>query len=436
MNIDKEFVQKLISLESMSDYHDASKKVTPEMLFGEGKKAYKFIKDYVNKYSKIPDSKTIKDETGVIFEDVAKEPSEYYIDQIKERHLFNRVGEGTKEIIKAIEGHDGKKAFELLESVAYEIRRDEIYTSKVKSIISLGDTVVDIYDRVKGGLTTGIKSGFPMLDEYTQGWQNEDMVVVVARPGTGKTWLLTVLAEAAWKEGKKVFFVSPEISDVKLAQRFMSLHLKLPYGDLRKGSLGSFLEPKLYDGVNELMSSDEKRFMTLSSEFGIDLNSIKAGIMDYKPDIVFLDGLYLIDAGPQFKDRFSRVSAVADEIKKLNRKYNCPIITSTQFNRNVKPGKKKMSLEDLGLSDVIGWNADWCFGMYQDKDMKLDGRMIIVPLKTRESETIEDVELNWDFQTMDFSQRGGVVMPGASPFAEVEPTVEPDTLSSTEEIPF
>ena len=430
MNLDKSFVKKIIGL-NIKDFHDVLREVSPHMVYDDGLKAFRFIVEHVKSYHELPNEKTIERETGVFFDEDSPESVQYYIDSVKDRYLFNRVGKSTEAIVSAIEKRDAKKAFDILEKAAHDIRSEEIAGSKTKSVISLGDKILEQYEQHKKGMITGVRSPYPTLDEYTLGWQKEDMVVIVARPGTGKTWLLTAMAESAWKNGLKVFFVSPEISDVKLSQRFLSMHLKLPYMDLRRGKLGSFLEPQFFDGVKELIKKDDKRFMTLSSEFGVDIPSIRAGIMDYQPDIVFLDGLYLIDTGQKFHDRFSRVSAAADELKKINRKFGIPIITSTQFNRNVKPGKKKMSLEDLGLSDVIGWNADWCFGMFQDKDMKLDGKMTLIPLKTRESENIEDLELNWNFTTMDFSEIGK--MPSVASYSPIK---ESESVWDDEDIPF
>ena len=403
MNLDRLFITKLIDCDT-SDYSEVSKVIKDSMLFGADKKAFRFIKDHFIKYSSLPSKETVEVECVISFEEEAVEPIDYYVDNIKSRHLYNTMGDGTKEVIGLLEKQKPEEAFKVLEKFSQKIRSDEILENRVTSIISLGEKIVEQYEKHKDGMITGVKSPYPTLDNYTLGWQDEDMVVVAARPQTGKTWLLTVMAEYAWRQGQKVFFVSPEISDIKLAQRFISLNLKLPYMDLRRGRLGSFLEPTFYSGVKELVKNDDKRFMTLSSSFGIDINSIRSGIIEFKPDIVFLDGLYLLDTGSKFVDKYSRVSQAADEIKKINRTFKVPCITATQFNRNVKPGKKKMSLEDIGLSDVIGWNADWVFGMYQDKDMKLDGRMDLIPLKTRESEDIENVELNWNFNKMDFSE--------------------------------
>lgn len=430
MNLDRLFITKIIECEA-SEYIEATKVVKDFMLFGVDKKAFKFIKSHFSRYSSLPSKDTISLECSVDFEDEAIEPIGYYIDSIKSRHLYNSMGEGTKEVIGLLEKQKPEEAFKVLESFSQKIRSDDILENKVTSIISLGDKIVEQYEKHKDGMITGIKSSFPTLDNYTLGWQEEDMVVIAARPQTGKTWLLSIMAEYAWRQGQKVFFVSPEISDIKLAQRFISLNLKLPYMDLRRGRLGSFMEPSFYDGVKELIKNDDRRFMTLSSSFGIDINSIRAGIMEFKPDIVFLDGLYLLDTGSKFVDKYSRVSQAADEIKKINRSFKVPCITATQFNRNVKPGKKKMSLSDLGLSDVIGWNADWVFGMHQDKDMKLDGRMDLIPLKTRESEDIEDVELNWNFNKMDFSEIEDIDSASSVKGFEI-----PEDKSLDEEIPF
>ena len=55
---------------------------------------------------------------------------------------------------------------------------------------------------MKKGELTGVTSGFKDLDQYTFGFQRQEMIVLAARPSMGKTSLALNFAEAAAMPGK------------------------------------------------------------------------------------------------------------------------------------------------------------------------------------------------------------------------------------------
>ena len=91
-------------------------------------------------------------------------------------------------------------------------------------------------------------------------------------------------------------------------------------------------------------------------------------------------------------------------MKRLAKNRKVPLVVSHQFNRAVKVNNPATArIENLGLSDVSGWNADAVFALVQTEDMRKDKQMIIKNLKQREGVGME-VEINWDFDTMNFSE--------------------------------
>ena len=90
--------------------------------------------------------------------------------------------------------------------------------------------------QVKGGLI-GITSGFKLLDNYTQGFQKQDLIIIAARPSVGKTSLALNMAYNMAKAGKKVAFFSLEMGGEALTQRLLSMESVISSEKLRSGQM-------------------------------------------------------------------------------------------------------------------------------------------------------------------------------------------------------
>ena len=120
--------------------------------------------------------------------------------------------------------------------------------------------------------------------------------------------------------------------------------------------------------------------------------------------IVFLDGLYLIRSGG--KDRHSMVSNTGDQLKRISLQYNVPIVASHQFNRDVDMNDPNtITLENIGISDVLAWNSDVVLALIQTDEMREEKEMGIRPLKIRDGMARDDVLVNWDFNRMVFTEQ-------------------------------
>jgi replicative DNA helicase len=233
----------------------------------------------------------------------------------------------------------------------------------------------------------------------TTGLWPEDVTVFVARTGIGKTMALVVCAADAFRQGKKVLFVSTEMAGSRIAARYFAFDCKVPYQDLRSGALSAFVEPIFMGEIQKRATSTG--FWLVGGGFDIDMRSIEAAVGECKPDIVFVDGMYLVKG--RGEDRYEEASNAIHDIKRLAKRLQLPFVLSTQFNRSVKQNATKGSLESISLSDVIGWDSDWVFGLFQDDDMRANRRMKIDTLKAREGDPV-GVEANWNWDAQDFSE--------------------------------
>jgi intein/homing endonuclease len=228
------------------------------------------------------------------------------------------------------------------------------------------------------------------------------------------TWTLVICAHKAWKAGHKVLVVSTEMNKMQMARRFFALHLRLPYDEIRRGKLGEFVENKFFQGVEEILS--DQGIDIVAGDFDYSIDNIATVIADIKPQLMCLDGPYLIkNVG---KDRHEKVSNTFDDFKKIGKRTGVATITNLQFNRSAKTGQSQtIAADNIGITDVAGWNADAAYGLNQSDEMRANWQMGIKGLKIREGMPDEFL-INWNHAAMDFSEIGGSPQPspaGAAP---------------------
>ncbi|MES1158005.1 MAG: DnaB-like helicase N-terminal domain-containing protein, partial [Haliangium ochraceum] len=82
---------------------------------------------------------------------------------------------------------------------------------------------------------TGVPTGFTKLDEITAGLQRENLIVVAARPGGGKTsWAVNVAVNAAM-QGIPVLIFSLEMSKYELMERMLAAETRIDSGKIKRG---------------------------------------------------------------------------------------------------------------------------------------------------------------------------------------------------------
>jgi len=398
MDLDLGLVSAVMSGGSKAYFAAKRSGITSSALNGAPSEAWKFIETCVIETGDLPSLDYFLAKTGLELTEVEDSVSSY-IEEIRKRALWKKLRSGHESVEKKLKDKKPDAALEELAQVLREVRSMRKGSSPTGSLLSLGKDVLEYYDRVKSG-ERGVLTPWESVNEMTLGFWPGDFVVVVARMGVGKTFALLMMARHAWRSGKRVLFVGTEMSRIKLAMRFYSIHLRAPYKDLRRGHLGQYQEEEFRKGVDSILNEDG--FFIVGDDFNAEMSDIETAIEEVEPDIVFIDGIYLVkNVG---HDRHTRVSNTADDCKRLARRKNVPILVSHQFNREAGMGSKAViSATNVGITDVIGWNADVMLEMWQTDDMREDNYMGWKPLKLREGEGREFMT-KWNFELMEFGE--------------------------------
>lgn len=389
-------VIKLLSEGRVEDWLVVKDKIDFERL-GELKDCYYFIDDYVRKYGQLPGLDLISKKYG--FEVVpVKETFEFLVEEVRKKILYNFLKEGLSRVNFFMRKKEPVAALEELERLVV-LARSLSGQSGLRTLDEFFPEVVELYERLKNK-KYGVAIPWSILEEKFLGWQPGEVYGFVARTKKGKSTILIYFAHYAWKNGAKVLFVSPEMKGVILARRFLSIHLQVPYEQLRTAKLGDVFEKEILGSIKELKL--QPPFWVISDIGDISVSLVEKALVKVKPDILFLDGIYLLRAwGATLVEK---VTNIADIIRGWARNYNIPIVFSTQFNRTVSQNATKAEIRAVALSDRLSWNADAFFALLQDVDLKRSKMLKVIPLLARDVELPEEFLVNFDFEAMSFDE--------------------------------
>ena len=197
----------------------------------------------------------------------------------------------------------------------------------------------------------------PFNDEAF-GIQSDEYIVLYGRPKSKKSWVLSYWLKWVIDCGKRVLVYTKEMSGENLAARTMSCMAEIEYSALRAGKLTNMDKCKLQEAQDYLDSHpDQVIFLSgQDAEGGDTIPWLQAKIEKYKPDIVFIDGLYLMTDVGKAKDDHARVRNLSRSIRQTILRTKIPVIATVQGNRAAAKNKKA-NLDEIAFSDAFGQDA-------------------------------------------------------------------------------
>lgn len=323
---------------------------------------------------------------------------------------------------------DGADVFELLnkaEQNLFSISQTNIRKDFEHIRPLLGKTIQEI-EAARNHEMSGVQSGFTSLDRITGGWQRSDLIILAARPGTGKTaFVVTMARNAAVEFNKPVAIFSLEMTANQLVSRFISGETELPADKLRKGELREHEYQQLNSKISRLVDApiyiDDTPALSIF-EFRAKARRLKA---QHNISMVIVDYLQLMVSGQEGKfSREQEVSMISRSLKAIAKELDVPIIALSQLSRAVEQrgGSKRPQLSDLRESGAIEQDADIVMFIYrpdmagitQDENgMSTDGMAEIIIAKHRNGR-IDSANLMFIPHLAKFVEPSSSVVPSSS----------------------
>lgn len=368
---------------------------------------YEFITDFAKAHGKIPDADTIETHTSIELPEVT-EPASYFLGEIEKRYIEKGIRDAVKESSVHLKPGKGKDPVAALEIVTSAIARLHLMKTSNK-VIDYRESLSAILSQYTAAAMSagpiGVCLGYPHLDDLTGGLSGGDLVSIVGRPAVGKTWFVVSMANHVWEHQHMTpLVVSMEVALGPLQLRQAALHAHIPSMGLKLGELTSKALVKLETKLAAAADHDVPYWIADGS-MSASVQDVAMLAQQLKPDVVFVDGAYLMKCEGFFRTKYQRVGAVAEGLKMMANDLNIPVIASWQFNRDA--GKKKkgeqITLDDIAYADEIGQISSIILGLFQDETPETLMYRVIDILKGRTGEQGR-FKTNWNFDTMDFSQ--------------------------------
>lgn len=267
---------------------------------------------------------------------------------------INKLTSTIKSDIKA--GEDAKaiktKIYEGLEAIDTDIQ-----STRVKSLKSVLFETIDWIEEqhIKAKKNDLLLTGIPDLDYYTGGLFDGEMTVIAARPSVGKTALGLYIATKLAKEGRKVHFVSREMSGNAIGMRILSMASGVNTGQIKAGKINDAQWTRLGHAMGEYSTSD--LIVDTESKTPSDIKAVTKELQAKDGlDLIVVDYLQILTPDGKNNTREQEVASISRSLKNLSLDINKPVIVLAQLNRNAE--NKRPVLSDLRESGAIEADAD------------------------------------------------------------------------------
>jgi replicative DNA helicase len=226
------------------------------------------------------------------------------------------------------------------------------------------------YYRTLDTAITGVPSGFNQVDRATRGWQDGDLIIIAARPSTGKTAFALNLAINAAKEDRAVGIWSLEMDAVSQGTRMLSAESRAHMLKLQTGKISS-------DELQEIYNTPMKRLMNLPVFFDdnsdLTLTKLRSSarrlVKKHGMKLLIVDYLQLMQGEEKRSNREQEISKISRGLKNLAKELKIPVIALSQLSRDVEKRKdNKPMLADIRESGSIEQDADVVIFLYGENE--------------------------------------------------------------------
>ncbi len=274
------------------------------MLFGE---VYTYVVEYAHTYQEIPQSTDIEARFKGTDSELELELAgnlEYYLTELHKLAQSRKI----REFVRLRAGEHGANIDNNPDETARLLAHDlaALNHGRSRNVAMLDRDAMTrltvLKERIQAaedGKIIGIPTGLRCFDEYQEGWQPGEAIMVIAPKGAGKSWLLMHFATVAYHQGFRVLFFSPEMSweecalrfDVMLARKYHVQH-SITHTQLKTGVQVDLNDYKTW--LESLVKREDFMCVDSVSVSGFTLSGMLGMISEYNPDLVCLDGIHLV----------------------------------------------------------------------------------------------------------------------------------------------
>lgn len=368
------FLSKVILDEEMQAAVAAG--ITTEFFRDERyQRVYEFLTAHYGKHGTAPDTEVVAQAFPTMEWKPQRQALSYLIEQMRRDRKFVLLTQGLTMAADHIESEDADEMEVAMHSALVQARletsqsQDADFTERQ---VHVEERLLDRMDNP--GMLRGISTGFKGIDFVTGGLQPEQFIVLLGTPKSFKSATLLAMALAVHAQAKSPLFIGFEMSGIEQEDRTTSLLSGVGLTKIMNGTLSQ----KEFDAVQRALRAIEPmRPFVFSTDISsaTTVSGVQAKIQEYQPDVVFVDGAYLMQSEIQGVEQGSpqALTSISRGLKRLAQSSKIPIVVTTQAS--LVRSRSGLSLASGMYTQAWGQDCDVFLGVErqtEDKDREPD----------------------------------------------------------------
>lgn len=395
-------LSKMVVEGELRSFVDA--KITAEFFPDEKwKSVYIFLLNHWKKYSAPPTEDVVKASFPTyagkwITNDL--QPVQYYIDQLRHRRenfIYLTALQAAADVVADDEDPEKHSNLRRILHEALVQAKTETGSTRDTDLVSGAEAIIQrlAERRESPGHLRGLPTGFDGIDYVTGGLQPEQFIVITGVPKSGKSSFLLYMAKHIHSLGKVPLFVGFEMSNQEQEDRLVSL---ISGVSLTKIMNGSTERKEFWKVQKALRRLKDLNSFILSADVTstTTVSNLQAKIADYQPDVLFVDGIYMMESDRLDPRQYPKGSPqvltdISRSLKQLAQSARIPIVVTTQSL--VARARGGLTLASIGYTSAFGQDADLILGVERQPDSNLSKFHV---MESR-SGPRKDVMVEWDW---------------------------------------
>jgi|GEM_PF-3471175 replicative DNA helicase len=225
---------------------------------------------------------------------------------------------------------------------------------------------VEKCQNMKPGEVVGLRTGVSMLDSVTSGLDRGWLVVILGKPGMGKTALATGIAYTAGTNGHGVAFFSAEMPRRQMAGRFIAAHAHVP-PNVQKGRMNDNDKAAVYAArpALESMPIYMDDFRTTPKTMSAIATRCRGLARKCELRLVVIDYLQLMVGADRRHNTTEQLDNITRASKSLAMELNCVVLMLAQPTLEDRRNKQHLDGGSGKGSGGIEADADLMLSPYR-----------------------------------------------------------------------
>ena len=402
------FLSKVILEEEMASAVNA--RITPEFFRNEEhRRIYEFLLEHFGTHGTAPDEHVVAQAFPTARWKPQRQALSYLIERMQHDRMFVILTQGLSDAADYVQSEQPLQVAEVIQEALIQARLE---TSKSLDVdftttrAAIEELLIDRMDNP--GQLRGISTGFGGIDYVTGGLQPEQFVVLLGTPKSFKSATLLAMARAVHRQAKLGLFIGFEMSNIEQQDRNVSLESGVSLTKIMNGTLTQ-KEFKLVQEALRRVEGMRPFLFSTDISSATTVSGVQAKIQQYQPDVVFVDGAYLMQSEQSGVEQGSpqAMTSISRGLKRLAQAQKIPIVVTTQAS--LTRSRNGLSLSSAMYTQAWGQDCDIMLGVERVRDDKTDSAVelvdevnsgpALVKFKVVESRSgpRRDILLEWDW---------------------------------------